>query len=86
MTFADAWVIADSDTGDIIAAKDPHARHARPASSRYWWEGKAEEKKLKMKKDGKGAKRRKTRRERRNKGHGCAMAAGVNRLNRCCTA
>jgi D-alanyl-D-alanine carboxypeptidase (penicillin-binding protein 5/6) len=28
---ADAWVIADLDTGDIIAAKDPHARH-RPAS------------------------------------------------------
>jgi D-alanyl-D-alanine carboxypeptidase (penicillin-binding protein 5/6) len=28
---ADSWVIADLDTGDIVAAKDPHARH-RPAS------------------------------------------------------
>jgi D-alanyl-D-alanine carboxypeptidase (penicillin-binding protein 5/6) len=28
---ADAWVVADLDTGDIIAAKDPHGRH-RPAS------------------------------------------------------
>ncbi len=28
---ADAWVVADIDTGDIIAAKDPHGRH-RPAS------------------------------------------------------
>ncbi|MCW2592999.1 MAG: D-alanyl-D-alanine carboxypeptidase [Mycobacterium sp.] len=28
---ADAWVLADLDTGDVIAAKDPHARH-RPAS------------------------------------------------------
>ncbi|WP_081625448.1 D-alanyl-D-alanine carboxypeptidase family protein [Mycobacterium sp. 141] len=28
---ADAWVVADLDSGDIIAARDPHARH-RPAS------------------------------------------------------
>lgn len=28
---ADAWVIADLDTGDVIATKDPHGRH-RPAS------------------------------------------------------
>lgn len=28
---ADAWVVADLDTGDIVAAKDPHGRH-RPAS------------------------------------------------------
>ncbi len=28
---ADAWVIADLDSGDIVAAKDPHGRH-RPAS------------------------------------------------------
>ena len=28
---ADSWVVADLDTGDIIAARDPHARH-RPAS------------------------------------------------------
>jgi D-alanyl-D-alanine carboxypeptidase (penicillin-binding protein 5/6) len=28
---ADAWVVADLDSGDIIAAKDPHGRH-RPAS------------------------------------------------------
>jgi serine-type D-Ala-D-Ala carboxypeptidase (penicillin-binding protein 5/6) len=28
---ADAWLIADLDTGDVIAAKDPHGRH-RPAS------------------------------------------------------
>src|ERR1700710_3114047 len=28
---ADAWVVADLDTGDVIAAKDPHGRH-RPAS------------------------------------------------------
>jgi serine-type D-Ala-D-Ala carboxypeptidase (penicillin-binding protein 5/6) len=28
---ADAWVLADLDSGDIIAAKDPHGRH-RPAS------------------------------------------------------
>lgn len=28
---AEAWVVADMDTGDIIAARDPHARH-RPAS------------------------------------------------------
>jgi D-alanyl-D-alanine carboxypeptidase (penicillin-binding protein 5/6) len=28
---ADAWLVADLDTGDIIAAKDPHGRH-RPAS------------------------------------------------------
>ncbi len=28
---AEAWVVADLDTGEIIAAKDPHARH-RPAS------------------------------------------------------
>ena len=28
---ADAWVVADLDTGDIIAARDPHGRH-RPAS------------------------------------------------------
>jgi len=28
---AEAWVVADLDTGDIIAARDPHARH-RPAS------------------------------------------------------
>jgi serine-type D-Ala-D-Ala carboxypeptidase (penicillin-binding protein 5/6) len=28
---ADAWVLADLDTGDVIAAKDPHGRH-RPAS------------------------------------------------------
>ena len=28
---ADAWLIADLDNGDVIAAKDPHGRH-RPAS------------------------------------------------------
>jgi D-alanyl-D-alanine carboxypeptidase (penicillin-binding protein 5/6) len=28
---ADAWLVADLDTGDVIAAKDPHGRH-RPAS------------------------------------------------------
>src|ERR1700704_1056312 len=28
---ADAWLIADLDSGDVIAAKDPHGRH-RPAS------------------------------------------------------
>ncbi|WP_299561660.1 D-alanyl-D-alanine carboxypeptidase family protein [uncultured Mycolicibacterium sp.] len=28
---AEAWLIADLDTGDVIAAKDPHGRH-RPAS------------------------------------------------------
>ena len=28
---AEAWLIADLDTGDIIAARDPHGRH-RPAS------------------------------------------------------
>ncbi|MUL67765.1 D-alanyl-D-alanine carboxypeptidase [Mycobacterium sp. CBMA 234] len=28
---ADAWLLADLDNGDIIAAKDPHGRH-RPAS------------------------------------------------------
>jgi D-alanyl-D-alanine carboxypeptidase (penicillin-binding protein 5/6) len=28
---ADAWLVADLDTGDIIATKDPHGRH-RPAS------------------------------------------------------
>ena len=28
---ADAWIVADLDTGDVIAAKDPHGRH-RPAS------------------------------------------------------
>ena len=28
---ADAWVVADLDSGDIVAAKDPHGRH-RPAS------------------------------------------------------
>lgn len=28
---ADAWVVADLDTGAIVAAKDPHGRH-RPAS------------------------------------------------------
>jgi D-alanyl-D-alanine carboxypeptidase (penicillin-binding protein 5/6) len=28
---AEAWVIADLDTGDIVAARDPHGRH-RPAS------------------------------------------------------
>ena len=28
---AEAWVVADMDTGDVIAAKDPHGRH-RPAS------------------------------------------------------
>lgn len=28
---AEAWVLADLDTGEIIAAKDPHGRH-RPAS------------------------------------------------------
>jgi D-alanyl-D-alanine carboxypeptidase (penicillin-binding protein 5/6) len=28
---ADAWLVADLDSGDIIAAKDPHGRH-RPAS------------------------------------------------------
>lgn len=28
---AEAWLVADLDTGDIIAAKDPHGRH-RPAS------------------------------------------------------
>src|SRR3954466_7774883 len=28
---ADAWLVADLDTGDVIAARDPHGRH-RPAS------------------------------------------------------
>ncbi len=28
---AEAWLVADLDTGEIIAAKDPHGRH-RPAS------------------------------------------------------
>lgn len=28
---AEAWLLADLDTGDVIAAKDPHGRH-RPAS------------------------------------------------------
>jgi D-alanyl-D-alanine carboxypeptidase (penicillin-binding protein 5/6) len=28
---AEAWVVADLDTGDVIAARDPHGRH-RPAS------------------------------------------------------
>ncbi|MHC9291620.1 D-alanyl-D-alanine carboxypeptidase family protein [Mycobacterium sp. LTG2003] len=28
---AEAWVVADLDTGEVIAAKDPHGRH-RPAS------------------------------------------------------
>jgi D-alanyl-D-alanine carboxypeptidase (penicillin-binding protein 5/6) len=28
---AEAWVIADLDTGDVVAARDPHGRH-RPAS------------------------------------------------------
>jgi len=28
---AEAWVLADLDTGDVIAARDPHGRH-RPAS------------------------------------------------------
>ncbi|MGV9802338.1 serine hydrolase [Mycobacterium sp. NPDC003449] len=28
---AEAWLVADLDTGDVIAARDPHARH-RPAS------------------------------------------------------
>ncbi|HEV7418433.1 MAG TPA: D-alanyl-D-alanine carboxypeptidase family protein [Mycobacterium sp.] len=28
---ADAWLVADLDTGDVIATKDPHGRH-RPAS------------------------------------------------------
>lgn len=28
---AESWLVADLDTGDVIAAKDPHARH-RPAS------------------------------------------------------
>ena len=28
---AEAWLIADLDTGDVIAARDPHGRH-RPAS------------------------------------------------------
>ena len=28
---AEAWLVADLDTGDIIAARDPHGRH-RPAS------------------------------------------------------
>lgn len=28
---AEAWLIADMDTGDVIAARDPHGRH-RPAS------------------------------------------------------
>jgi D-alanyl-D-alanine carboxypeptidase (penicillin-binding protein 5/6) len=28
---AEAWLVADLDTGDVVAAKDPHARH-RPAS------------------------------------------------------
>jgi D-alanyl-D-alanine carboxypeptidase (penicillin-binding protein 5/6) len=28
---AEAWVVADMDTGDVIAARDPHGRH-RPAS------------------------------------------------------
>ena len=27
---AEAWLVADLDTGDIIAAKEPHGRH-RPA-------------------------------------------------------
>src|SRR6185436_3164735 len=26
---AEAWVVADLDTGDIIAARDPHGRHPR---------------------------------------------------------
>jgi D-alanyl-D-alanine carboxypeptidase (penicillin-binding protein 5/6) len=29
---AEAWLVADLDTGDVIAAKDPHGRH-RPASA-----------------------------------------------------
>src|SRR3954452_4608069 len=28
---AEAWVVADLDSGDIVAARDPHGRH-RPAS------------------------------------------------------
>src|SRR5689334_9400967 len=28
---AEAWVVSDLDTGDVIAARDPHGRH-RPAS------------------------------------------------------
>src|SRR5690242_5958775 len=28
---AEAWVVADLDSGDVIAARDPHGRH-RPAS------------------------------------------------------
>ncbi|BBY79815.1 D-alanyl-D-alanine carboxypeptidase [Mycolicibacterium pulveris] len=28
---AEAWIVADLDTGDVIAARDPHGRH-RPAS------------------------------------------------------
>ncbi|WP_293309889.1 serine hydrolase, partial [Mycolicibacterium sp.] len=28
---ADAWLVADLDSGDVIAARDPHGRH-RPAS------------------------------------------------------
>ncbi|MCC3334006.1 D-alanyl-D-alanine carboxypeptidase [Mycolicibacterium smegmatis] len=28
---AEAWIVADMDTGDVIAARDPHGRH-RPAS------------------------------------------------------
>ena len=28
---AESWLVADLDTGEVIAAKDPHARH-RPAS------------------------------------------------------
>src|SRR5690242_17199802 len=28
---AEAWLVADLDSGDVIAAKDPHGRH-RPAS------------------------------------------------------
>ena len=28
---AEAWLVADLDTGDVIAARDPHGRH-RPAS------------------------------------------------------
>src|SRR6476646_11710578 len=28
---AEAWVVADLDTGDVVAARDPHGRH-RPAS------------------------------------------------------
>ncbi|MGI9125718.1 MAG: D-alanyl-D-alanine carboxypeptidase family protein, partial [Mycobacterium sp.] len=29
---AEAWLVADLDTGDVIAARDPHGRH-RPAST-----------------------------------------------------